>query len=452
MRSASKNMTFKKFLSLWTAARRPSKLNSIAALTLAGFLLNAVAAFGADLSQAVVREKVNVVTLAASMGAAPRPAPQGAVVQNENVVRTGTESRAELEFTDLTLARLGANSIFSFDAQARALNFTQGALLFSKPARSGRVEVRSGAITAAITGSTGFISNHPFAGMKKGRRGAPKITGESTTMLGMLEGKLHGNSGWRDASGREHSVHFSLGPGEMLVAQPGRPPVVVQFDLPRFVKTSPLIKGFSHQLRNLEQLNAAIAEYQSEQRRGFIEPTNVIVTTQPAQLGWMSYNSTPIDAGVDQLRAQSVASSTGSTGSTGDFLDVGSTGLVRAQLVWNTSADLDLHLILPDHQEVFFANPSVTFNNGRATAVLDHDNQGETIDFPPTSRVENIAVNGMPSSGTYTTFVHSFNASPAGSDAFTLTFSGGGQTLRATGTLTDQQNSAPLTIVLPPGI
>jgi NADH:ubiquinone oxidoreductase subunit 6 (subunit J) len=159
-----------------------------------------------------------------------------------------------------------------------------------------------------------------------------------------------------------------------------------------------------------------------------------------------------IAAAVDQLRRQSVASSTGSTGSTGDFLDVGSTGLIRGQLVWNTSADLDLHLILPDHQEVFFANPSVTFNNGRATAVLDHDNQGETIDVPPTSRVENIAVNGIPSSGTYTFFVNSFNASPAGSDAFTLTVSGGGHTVQETGTLTNRQNSAPLTIVLPPGI
>ena len=113
----------------------------------------------ADLAQAVVRQKVNVVTVAPSLNAAARPAATGAVVQDQNVVRTGNESRAELEFTDLTLARMGANSIFSFDSQARALEFTQGALLFSKPANSGRVEVRSGAITAAITGSTGFISN-----------------------------------------------------------------------------------------------------------------------------------------------------------------------------------------------------------------------------------------------------------------------------------------------------
>ncbi len=58
------------------------------------------------------------------------------------MVRTGTESRAELEFADLTLARLGSNSIFSFDAEARAMNFTQGAVLFSKPTNSGTIQLQ----------------------------------------------------------------------------------------------------------------------------------------------------------------------------------------------------------------------------------------------------------------------------------------------------------------------
>jgi len=40
--------------------------------------------------------------------------------------------------------------------QARAMTFTRGAVLFSKPTNSGAIELRSGAITAAITGSTGF--------------------------------------------------------------------------------------------------------------------------------------------------------------------------------------------------------------------------------------------------------------------------------------------------------
>src|SRR5712691_5457644 len=174
--------------------------------------------------------------------APPQAAAQGVVVRDQNVVRTGTASRAELEFTDLTLARLGANSIFSFDAQAHSLSCEHGALLFSKPANSGRIEVRSGAVTAAITSATGFISTSANAPRKKAAR-RPVNPEQATTILGMLERKLKGPAGWRDASGRQRSFRFSLGSGEMLVSRPGRPPAVVQFDLPRFVKSSPLIHG-----------------------------------------------------------------------------------------------------------------------------------------------------------------------------------------------------------------
>src|SRR5438552_6791470 len=144
-----------------------SRQRELSLAAIAGILCAASVALGADLSQAVVRQKVNVVTLAPSLTAEARPAAQGTVIHDENVVRTGTESRAELEFTDLTLARLGSNSIFSFDAKARAMNFTQGAVLFSKPTNSGAVQLRSGAISGAITGSTGFISTVPMAGISK---------------------------------------------------------------------------------------------------------------------------------------------------------------------------------------------------------------------------------------------------------------------------------------------
>jgi hypothetical protein len=400
----------------------------------------------ADLAQAVVRQKVNVVTVAPSLSAAARAAATGSVVQNQNVVRTGNESRAELEFTDLTLARMGANSIFSFDAQARALEFTQGALLFSKPANSGRVEVRSGAITAAITGSTGFISNQPAAVMKTAKR---KIASkETTTVLGMLEGKIKGGAGWHTPNGAQQIFHFSLGPGEMLVAQANRRPVVVQFDLPRFMKTSPLINAFNRPLLNQPALAQAIAEYQTDERRGFIRPTNMTVVTQPSQLGWVSGSiaNSSFDASVNQLRASGLSSSSG-----GGFIPVGGTGIIRGQLVWTTSADLDLHLTLPDEQEVFFGNPSVTFNSGKATAVLDHDNRGGVIDARPNKRVENIVVNGTPSAGDYTFFVNSFSpSSPNASDPFTLRVGSGKHIQTLSGSLTGSQNSAPLVLAFPP--
>jgi uncharacterized protein YfaP (DUF2135 family) len=131
---------------------------------------------------------------------------------------------------------------------------------------------------------------------------------------------------------------------------------------------------------------------------------------------------------------------------------VGGTGVIRGQLVWTTSADLDLHLTLPDEQHVYFANRNVPFNGGRATATLDHDNLGGTIDAPPGKRVENIAVNGNPSNGNYTFFVNSFSPSaPNASDPFTLRIGSGSHQQTLSGSLTDGQNSAPLVLKFPPG-
>ncbi len=415
------------------------KLTFLSLLATSALSVNA-----ADLSQATVRQKFNVVTLAPNLQAAPHPVSAGAVVRDDNVVRTGTQSRAELQFTDLTLARMGANAIFSFDAQARLMECERGAVLFSKPSNSGRVEIRSGAITAAITGSTGFIDTSVRAPHKKG---AIAKTEEATTILGMVEGKLKGVSNWRDGSGRVRSFHFSLGAGEMLVAQPGRPPAVVQFDIPRFLKTSPLVKGFKGDLLNQNELQKVVANYETDQRRGFIDSLRG-PTTPASNLAWVSYapNRNAFDASVDQL-----GRSTSSPASGGDFVDVGGEGIIRGQLVWMSDADLDLHLVLPDQQEVFFANPSVTFNGGRATAMLDHDNLGGIIDAPPNLRVENIAVNGVPLSGNYTFFGHSFNT-PNGSDSFTLTVRDpNGHTQTVSGTVANGQNTNSVTVNVPPG-
>ena len=170
----------------------------------------------------------------------------------------------------------------------------------------------------------------------------------------------------------------------MLVAQANRRPVVVQFDLPRLLKTSPLIIAFSRPLLNQAQLFQAVAAYQADERRGFIRPTNVTLVTQPNQLGWASGSlaNSSFDASVNQLGGSSSTSSSGG----GGFIPVGGTGVIRGQLIWTTSADLDLHLTLPDEQEVFFGNPHVTFNSGKATATLDHDNLGGIIDAPPDKR------------------------------------------------------------------
>ncbi|MDQ3626248.1 MAG: FecR family protein [Verrucomicrobiota bacterium] len=69
-------------------------------------------------------------------------------------VRTGVESRTELTFADQTLARLGANTIFSFDEGTRSMDLGGGAMLLRVPKDAGGAKITTAAVTAAITGTT----------------------------------------------------------------------------------------------------------------------------------------------------------------------------------------------------------------------------------------------------------------------------------------------------------
>src|SRR5436305_12697261 len=88
--------------------------------------------YGADQKQARVTEIVHDVRLLASQAAA-RSATVNDTVNPGTAVRTGTDSRAELTFTDLTLARLGANTVFTFGGGAHTYDLGRGAVLMSAP-------------------------------------------------------------------------------------------------------------------------------------------------------------------------------------------------------------------------------------------------------------------------------------------------------------------------------
>jgi hypothetical protein len=415
----------------WSLTSRPSLRGF--SLVVMSLLCAAGVSPAADLSQAVVRKKLNIVTVAPNLGAQAQPAAQGTVVYDKNVVQTGTASQAELQFPDDTRARMTSNAIFTFDVNARALDFQQGAGLISKPTNSGKIDFRSGAVSGAITGSTVFLSTMPTGGTGKG--GHKRSNGKgTTTIVGMVEGKVHGESRWTDSAGREHKDPFNLGPGQMMVARPDGPPHMAQFDIPRFVKTSPLVK--MGPLPNAAAIDRAIAAYQADERAGFIDKTNIRVSTGPINM-----------ALVGQVVAPDIVPEiVGANVNTG-FLP-GPDGVMRAQLVWNTSADLDLYLTLPTGQVVSFANVSVNFNNGRANARLDQDNIGQTINFPPHTRVENIVVNGIPLAGLYTFMANNFNASN-GTDSFVLRVLYNGHLQVINGTLAGGQNSPPIIVQVP---
>ena len=105
--------------------------------------------------QAEVKKAINIVSLLPE----DRQASPGDVVKGDTALQTGGYSRAELQFKDLTIIRVGSNSLFRFLAGTREATLDGGTILFSSPKGAGGGKVQAGNITAAVTGSDFMVSN-----------------------------------------------------------------------------------------------------------------------------------------------------------------------------------------------------------------------------------------------------------------------------------------------------
>jgi quercetin dioxygenase-like cupin family protein len=114
----------------------------------------------AERKEARVTRVVRDVRLLAPQVAA-RPAHLNEVVTDGSAVHTGADSRAELTFADLTITRVGANSIFFFDQDGRNVSVESGAILLRVPKGSGGARIRTGALTVGITGTTVMFESRP---------------------------------------------------------------------------------------------------------------------------------------------------------------------------------------------------------------------------------------------------------------------------------------------------
>jgi len=78
-------------------------------------------------------------------------------------VVTEDKSRAELTFPDGSLARVGQNTVFTFDS-TRTLELQKGAMLFYVPPKSGgATTIKTPSLTAAITGTIGLVAENLIA-------------------------------------------------------------------------------------------------------------------------------------------------------------------------------------------------------------------------------------------------------------------------------------------------
>jgi hypothetical protein len=211
---------------------------------------------GSAMKEAKVTQVIKDVKLLPSQ-AEPRPATVSDQVKGDTAIRTGVESRAELTFSDLTIARLGANTIFSFNEGTRTVQLGSGAILLRVPKGSGGAKVQTAAVTAAITGTTVIVEYNP--------KSYAKYLVLEGTMRVYLKGVL----------GESVLMHA----GQMMIVNPNarRLSEVVDYDLERLWNTSLLVQGFSRPLGS-EPLVADAQHVQLERKAaGELLDTNLVI-------------------------------------------------------------------------------------------------------------------------------------------------------------------------------
>ena len=137
------------------------KKSLLLALMSAALCLSGAAA-DTKLTSATVTEVRNEAKLYVFVGGAEasvRPAKVKDVVTGDRALRTGKASRAELEFNDKSIVRLGANTVFSFQPQTRLLKLEKGTILYQQPKGVGATRIATASATCAITGTTVLIQH-----------------------------------------------------------------------------------------------------------------------------------------------------------------------------------------------------------------------------------------------------------------------------------------------------
>jgi hypothetical protein len=192
--------------------------SSLAVLLIAGHAIAADSKKEARVTQ-IIRD----VKLLPS-DAAARPAIVNDKVREDTGVRTGGDSRSELTFADLTITRLGSNTIFSFNKAGRNVQLDSGSILLRVPKDSGGGAIKASAVTVAVTGTT-VIFESTRAGKSK---------------LIVLEGGAR-------ASLVKHSGQSQyVRAGQMLDVPAGATtlPLPTNVDLNQVMKSHPLITDF----------------------------------------------------------------------------------------------------------------------------------------------------------------------------------------------------------------
>ena len=215
-----------------------------------------MSANAAQLEDARVSQVIHDVKILPKQSAA-RPARISDEVRDGSALRTGVDSRAELTFADQTLARLGANTIFTFNEGTRNLELGGGAMLLRVPKNAGGAKISTAAVTAAITGTTIMLEYHPDAFIKF-------IVLEGT-------GRVFRN----DRIGESVLVNA----GQMLIVSPKGMmlPNPVDVDIARLKKTSALLSKDFKPIPSNNLITQEITQQAKQKAEQALLDTNLVI-------------------------------------------------------------------------------------------------------------------------------------------------------------------------------
>ena len=225
----------------------------------------------AKLEEARVTRAVNDVNLLPE-NSSPIPAKRGNVISGRTALSTGDRSRAELEFADESLVRLGSNSIFGFKAGERELELQQGSLLLQIPKGRGKTKIKSLPITAAITGTTILFESSKPVRNARGKEIKPGVV-----KLIVMEGSLE----WSFNATPRKKLKMVSGDMVAFPANARSFPQKVKVDLARIKNTSLLMEGGLGKLPDMTRVDRQISTQKRTARSGGGSSTREFLLKSP---------------------------------------------------------------------------------------------------------------------------------------------------------------------------
>jgi len=187
-------------------------------------------------SFAVVKSKVEH-----TQGTTKSMAKEKETVDEKSVVDTGAASFTQLDFSDASVLRLGANTQFSFQSKERIIKLEGGSMIMNVPPGNGGIMVDGGGVTGAVSGTT-IMAN---------------MSAQGNFSFMVLEGSP-GKVTARDGSITE------ISPGQMATLDAaGGAPKVIAVNMDSLRDISPLFSEFESAMPGNEKIQA-VADLQAE--------------------------------------------------------------------------------------------------------------------------------------------------------------------------------------------